>query len=44
MNLPVGNTYTMKANTGTVIDTSKEVGLEVDTEKTKYMSPEYMAN
>jgi hypothetical protein len=31
------NTDTIKKNTGTVIDASKEVGLEVNTEKTKYM-------
>jgi hypothetical protein len=28
--------YTTKKNTETVIDASKEVGLEVNTEKTKY--------
>jgi hypothetical protein len=28
---------TIKKNTQTLIDTSKEVGLEVNTEKTKYM-------
>jgi hypothetical protein len=28
----------MKKNTQTLIDASKEVGLEVNTEKTKYMS------
>jgi hypothetical protein len=27
----------MKKNTGTLIDISKEVGLDVNTEKTKYM-------
>jgi hypothetical protein len=28
---------TIKKNTGTLTDTSKEVGLEANTEKTKYM-------
>jgi hypothetical protein len=31
------NIETMKKNTETLIDASKEVGLEVNTEKTKYM-------
>jgi hypothetical protein len=31
------NIYTIKKNTQTLIDASKEVGLEVNTEKTKYM-------
>jgi hypothetical protein len=33
----VDNTDTTKKNTETLIDASKEVGLEVNTEKTKYM-------
>jgi hypothetical protein len=32
------NIDTIKENTQTLIDTNKEVGLEVNTEKTKYMS------
>jgi hypothetical protein len=32
-----GNTDTIKRNTQTLIDASKEIGLEVNTEKTKYM-------
>jgi hypothetical protein len=31
------NIDTIKENTKTVIDASKEVGLEVNTEKTKYL-------
>jgi hypothetical protein len=31
------NMDTIKKNTQTLIDVSKEVGLEVNTEKTKYM-------
>jgi hypothetical protein len=31
------NTVTIKKNTQTLIDTSEEVGLEVNTEKTNYM-------
>jgi hypothetical protein len=35
---PLGdNVDTMKKNTSTLIDASKEVGLKVNTEKTKYM-------
>jgi hypothetical protein len=37
MNLLGDNIDTIKKNTETLIDTSKEVGLEVNTEKTKYM-------
>jgi hypothetical protein len=37
VNLLGDNVDTMKKNTQTLIDTSKEVGLEVNTEKTKYM-------
>jgi hypothetical protein len=32
------NTDTIKKNAQTLIDASKEIGLEVNTEKTKYMS------
>jgi hypothetical protein len=35
-NLLGGNIDTIEKNTQTLIDTSKEVGLEVNTEKTKY--------
>jgi hypothetical protein len=37
MNLLEDNTDTIKKNTETFIDTSKENGLEVNAEKTKYM-------
>jgi hypothetical protein len=37
VNLLGDNADTMKKNTETLIDTSKEVGLEVNTKKTKYM-------
>jgi hypothetical protein len=37
VNLLGDNTDTIKKNTETLIDASKEVGLEVNTEKTKYM-------
>jgi hypothetical protein len=37
MNLLGNNVDTIKKNTQTLIDASKEVGLEVNTEKTKYM-------
>jgi adenine-specific DNA methylase len=37
VNLLDDNTDTTKKNTQTLIDASKEVGLEVNTEKTKYM-------
>jgi hypothetical protein len=37
VNLLGDNTYTIKKNTQTLTDTSKEVVLEVNTEKTKYM-------
>jgi hypothetical protein len=36
-NLLGDNTYTVKKNTETLIDASKEVGLEMNLEKTKYM-------
>jgi hypothetical protein len=36
-NLLSDNTSTIKKNTQALTDTSKEVGLEVNTEKTKYM-------
>jgi hypothetical protein len=37
VNLLGDNVDTMKKNTETSIDASKEVGLDVNTEKTKYM-------
>jgi hypothetical protein len=37
------NINTIKRNTRTLIDASKEVGLEVNTEKTKYSSSKYRA-
>jgi hypothetical protein len=37
LNLLGYNTDTTKRNTETLIDASKEVGLEVNTEKSKYM-------
>jgi hypothetical protein len=37
MNLLSGNIDTIKKNTETLIDASKEVGLEVNAEKSKYM-------
>jgi hypothetical protein len=37
VNLLGDNTDTMQKNTQTLIDANKEVGLEVNTEKTKYM-------
>jgi hypothetical protein len=37
VNLPVDNINTIQKNMETLIDSSKEVGLEVNTEKTKYM-------
>jgi hypothetical protein len=37
VNLLGDNIDTIEKNTQTLIDTSKEVGLEVNTEKTKYM-------
>jgi hypothetical protein len=37
VNLLGGNIDTIKKNTSTLIDANKEVGLEVNTEKTKYM-------
>jgi hypothetical protein len=46
VNLLGDNIDTIKWNTQTLIDVSKEVALEVNTEKTKYMlvsSPEYRA-
>jgi hypothetical protein len=37
VNLLGGNIDTINKNTGTVTDANKEVGLEVNTEKTKYI-------
>jgi hypothetical protein len=37
VNLLGDNTDTIKENTGTLIDASKEAGLEINVEKTKYM-------
>jgi hypothetical protein len=37
VNLQGDNVDTIKKNTQTLIDASKEAGLEVNTEKTKYM-------
>jgi hypothetical protein len=37
VNLLGDNTDTVKKNTGTLIGASKEVGLEINVEKTKYM-------
>jgi hypothetical protein len=37
VNLPADNIDTIKKNTESLIDASKEVGLEINVEKTKYM-------
>jgi hypothetical protein len=42
VNLLADNKYTIKKTTGTLIDGSKEVGVDVDVEKTKYIF-EYVA-
>ena len=45
VNLLGDNTETIKKNTQTIIDTSKEeVGLKVNTERTKYMLPSHHQN
>jgi hypothetical protein len=41
LNLLGGNTDTVKKNTETLIDASKEVGLEVNVKNTKYMLLSY---
>jgi hypothetical protein len=37
VNLPADDIGTIEKNAGTLIDASKEVGLEINVEKTKYM-------
>jgi hypothetical protein len=44
MNLLRDNIDIIKKNTETLVDTSKEVGLEVNAEKTKYMLLSYHQN
>jgi hypothetical protein len=44
VNLLGGDIEIIKKNTQTLIDASKEVGLEVITEKTKYMLLSYHQN
>jgi hypothetical protein len=44
VNLPGDNIDTIKKNTGTLTDASKEVGLEISIEKTKYMLLSYHQN
>jgi hypothetical protein len=48
VNLLGDNTDTIQQNTRTLIDASKEIGLEIKVEKTKYMFavslPEYRSN
>jgi hypothetical protein len=44
VNLPGDNIDTIKKNTETSMDSDKEVGLEVNTEKTKYMLPSHHQN
>jgi hypothetical protein len=44
MNLLGDNINTIKKTTVTLINFSKEVGLEVNTEQTKYMLPSYHQN
>jgi hypothetical protein len=44
VNLLGDNTDTIKKNTETLIDASKEVGLEVNTEKTKYILQSHHQN
>jgi hypothetical protein len=44
VNLLGYNIDTIKKNTQTLIDASKEVGLEINIEKTKYMLPSHHQN
>jgi hypothetical protein len=44
VNLLGDNIDTLKKNTGNLIDASKEVGLEINAEKTKYMLLSYHQN
>jgi hypothetical protein len=44
MQVLVDNIDTIKRNTQTLIDASKETGLEVNTEKTKYMLLSHQQN
>jgi hypothetical protein len=44
VNLLGDNIDTIKRNTQTLIDASKEIGLEVNTEKTKYMELSHHQN
>jgi hypothetical protein len=43
-NIQGENTYIIKKNTGAQLEASKEVGVEVNTEKTKYMVVSHQQN
>jgi hypothetical protein len=43
VNLLGDNIDTIKKNMATLIDVSKEVGLEINVEKTKYMLPSHIS-